>query len=308
MGKLNTCYESFRSGSGSWEEVVSAALPFAERCIRRWHRSRAEITEEVVAEFYPTLERLGRDYTAQGASFESYVVVTLRHFCRAYFRRQRERAELEINLEPNTNGYDALVAHEDPSVDSWFDATTACNARLQTDTNRVLKRHLLFTLLKNAPTLNEEELRIACRNLGVPLTYAAAVVEVVRTRFIDRHVAREQMRLRRDRNYAMMLRWESRLRDERYDHRYAQTRYQTHRRRWQYYIRRLKRQQVLVSNRVVAAIVGVPKGTVDSALFTMTKRLERGETAVYGCSDDRSLSKQQRPQTRRDQRDRPGNG
>lgn len=308
MGKLNTCYESFRSGDGSWEAVVSAALPFVERCIRRWHRSRAEISEDLVAEFYPTLERLGRDYTAQGASFESYVVVTLRHFCRAYFRRQRERSELEINFEPNSNGYDALVAHEDPSFDSWYDASARCNARLHADAKRVLKRHLLFTLLKNAPTLSEDELRAACRNLGVPLTYAATVVEMMRTRFSDRHIAREQMRLRRDRNYAMMLRWESRLRDERYDRGYAQTRYQTHRRRWQYYIRRLKRQQVLVSNRVVAAIVGVPKGTVDSALFTMTKRLERGETAVYGYTDDLSVSKQQRSQTRRDRCDRPGNG
>ena len=306
MGELNTCYESYRSGADSWNTVVSTALPFVERCVKRWYRPPAETTEDVVAEFYPTLERLGRDYTAQGASFESYVLVTFRHFCRAYFRKQRERSELEINLEPNAIECDGLIAHEDPSIDDRYDRNAAGTAAPQSVARFVMKRHLLFTLLKNAPTLDEDELCAACRNLGVPLHYATAFVDVVRAQSDDRTMTRERMRLRRDRHYVMMLRWQSRLRSDHYDRDYAQTRYHLHRRRWQYYIRRLKRQQLSVSNRLVATIVGVPKGTVDSALFTMARRLERGEIAVYVCNDDVSPGEQQQPQKSRNRRYRPG--
>jgi hypothetical protein len=50
-----------------------------------------------------------------------------------------------------------------------------------------------------------------------------------------------------------------------------------HRRRWCYYRRRLKRQTVHFTNREVATILGVPKGSVDSALSNLSRRLaQRG--------------------------------
>ncbi|MCG8481392.1 MAG: hypothetical protein MI724_20020, partial [Spirochaetales bacterium] len=79
----------------------------------------------------------------------------------------------------------------------------------------------------------------------------------------------------RDRHYAAMLRYDTEGAHASKPHarEAADRMHAFHRRRWKHYRHRLAHQALHLSNREVGLLLGIPKGSIDSAMAGLARRL-----------------------------------
>ncbi|WP_018527272.1 hypothetical protein [Alkalispirochaeta alkalica] len=276
MKSLNHYHQDYLAGKISWDRFVAEALKFMRKALSRRNRLGGEEVEDIIANFYPRLMPMTTGYQDQGSSFEAYLATTLYHSSREYVRR---RIEHRKNLIYLSDEGDLWLAREElvgePDITFHYGTHEPDLLPLQeTGTAESLNRQFLFLFCKNVPLLSCQDCETFAAILDLPLSWITAIREYCQRHRTDRVQRRTILRERRDRHYSAMMRYQRDLHEadpairgrlkDRSDH---------HRRLWLLYIQRLKRQNLHLSNREVALLLGIPKGTVDSSLHTLGKRL-----------------------------------
>lgn len=274
---MSTHIEMYRSQRCTWEEFVAAVWPTLVRQIEITSNGNHQQAVEAAGEFYPHLRRLVHRYRDTGSSFDAYLRTSVRYFCRKKYAETGQRRLAEVVAEPEHPVFNGLFTHEKFSheIESrpypfHDDGTETLRSRDAT------RRQLLFVLCSNLPILDNDELERYSSLLDVPVGWLYALQTVALTIVERRRERKTRLAELRDRHYAFVLESRRQLlvatteeRRNRYErsHRY-------HYARWQVYRRRLHRNRCTLSHREVALLLGVPKGSIDSAIHSFRHKVE----------------------------------
>lgn len=283
MYGLNTAREQYLDNTITWEAFVRVAIRFMRYLMRERHNLTRDEQDDLISDFYPRIYSIVKNYEERGASFEAYFSGTLQHYCRRYIRKKVSTRKIESGML-TIDGYDdlevmplELVAESapEPLIGNHAKDLKKMQGPGQPDT---LRRQILFVFCKNLPVLEPEEINRYSKILGISPTWAQAVLEyAVRIRQERLH-KRTLLRERRDTHFAAMLKcqWEMKESFCPREQRRLARRYRFHRRLWLSHVHRLRVQNVHLSHRDLAKLFGISKGSVDSAVHVLTKRIANG--------------------------------
>lgn len=229
---------------------------------------------------------LAERYVDRGAPFEAYLAVSLRFLARSMRRDRKRSRERELvcekaeawaaearESEAGEGGGRFRIEEVEPGTRAVLRPAAARSSSVD-----ALQSRIVFLYLKCAWEADDAETSRVAEAAGVPQDWLAAAAGQSR-RFLETERYRfERLRERRDRSWSRLRLLEGRLAAEceppaRERLSASIGRERERFRRAREVIRKFK---PIVPNSVVAKILGVPKGTVDSGLYYL-KRLEGAE-------------------------------
>ncbi len=280
MTELTRALVEFRHKSISWEVFCQRALEHIDAVLIRSLGIDAEGRKEIVGDFYPRFVKLCGDYSDQGSSFDAYLFTSLRFFVRTWQRKQTNMRRAEHAFGCNDTS-DLSVCEEPADSETIPHAGDGLAILSNTRQRDTVRRQLLICLCKNLPLLDHEEVQYYAALFGIPSRWLQGLESYIHHRRARISRATTDYREHRDRHYAAMLHHQTNAIPVDPD---TTDQEKFHRRRWEYYRRRLQRQTVHLTNREVAALLGIPKGSVDSALSNLSRRLAQQGEARIGFS------------------------
>jgi RNA polymerase sigma factor (sigma-70 family) len=244
--------------------------------VYQFPRYKMGYDEDACGDFYvfihPRLIRLIGRFRDQGKPFESYLWAVLNWQLRN-FARERKRGERAWNallrLEPG-EGVEPDAPPEDGLDAGMVASCFGRNIRSSAD-----RRNFLFLALKCSRMLDMENAPLLASVAGITpaelLSYAASLRDLGASR--ERRL--ETFRCRRNRAFAQARLLETELRTEIDAERRAvlSTALARVRRRMNTAVQRMSRVGISPTNLEIARILGVPKGTVDSGLYWLKRKL-----------------------------------
>jgi len=276
-----------RSGAGLPAIVEALALRIYRYPLQ--HRGHDEDDcGEFYLFFYPRLLRCLKRFRDQGKPFEWYLNAVLRWHWKAYCSRRRaERGNWLLagapelwEVEPAACAADG-EAQEAPSR-LWELAGRRGLALDSRQSGRADRRRLLLVALKNAHRLPDESLHSLSLLTGVPEAWLAVTVDRLRQRLFSRQVRLHALYARSNRCFTAMLREQRALAWETDPGRRAEIllRVESLRRRLKRNRNRIRRAASCPTNRELAALTQIPKGSVDGSIYWLRRRLAAGRLSA----------------------------
>jgi hypothetical protein len=244
--------------------------------------------EDACGEFYvfvhPRILRLVERFRSQGKPFESYLWAVLnwqvRNFARE--RAQRERA-WKVSLRMDAGDAGCAMAEEGCGT---ADAPGCLDASAipRTDLARAIRspadrRNFLFLALKCSRQLDPARASAIAELAGVSASCLLDLVGTLRDMRTAREERLQRFTTRRNRAFAKILLLETELRNEVEAVKIEALRetLRRARQRMRSSAERMARVGMSPTNREIAAVLDIPKGTVDSGLYWLKRKL----AAVY---------------------------
>ncbi len=250
--------------------------------------------EDACGDFYvyvhPRMLRLLERFRDQGRPFESYLWAVLnwqlRNFARE--RRQKEQAwKVSLRMEMGESaGVHPAVATACADVPGSSDPLRPSAELLRLIRTPADRRNFLFLLLKCSRALDPATADPFAALAGVSRERLLDVATTLKELRAHRERRREAFRCRRNKAFASVLLMETELRGEVEQPRVAALQEALRRARMRMRSAALRMGRVGMSptNREIAMVLGIPKGTVDSGLYWLKKKL----AAVYDPDNLRS--------------------
>ena len=281
-----------RTGEGR-RELLEELAAYAYRYPRRKLRT---LDEDAAGEFYlfchAKLEPIALRFRDCGKPFERYLNSVLSWQLRSFLAKRRNaehtwQATLQSPLWEDPEQTPARRAAP-ANVTSFPSASAAAlPATAATPTAAAVspttRRRLLYGVLKTGHRLDDGQLAAAAQAVGCGVPWLRSLIEQLRRGCAVAHRRMELLRGRRNRAFAQLQLWSAaaqRALDG--DRRALAT---ARAARWRRAVEAaqadLARVRVAPTNRAIAAVLGIPKGTVDTGLYW----LQRPNAADYAALD-----------------------
>jgi DNA-directed RNA polymerase specialized sigma24 family protein len=265
-------YQRTRQGL---DDIVNAIAP------RVYHFPRRTMgwDEDACGEFYvfihPRIIRLVDRFRNQGKPFESYLWAVLnwqlRNFARGRNREER-RWRVSLRMEPG-----APVSIDEPPAlpDQGVDALVASSVLARYIRSDADRRNFLFFVLKCSRLVDTGNAPALARAAGVTVPALLGLIATLRDMRSAREDRCEMFRGRRNRSFAAVSLLEHDLRDQTDPARRAAAEQAVARmrRRMASAMQRMSRVALAPTNLEISRVLGVPKGTVDSGLYWLKRKL-----------------------------------
>jgi RNA polymerase sigma factor (sigma-70 family) len=280
MENLTERVIAYQRSNGGLEELVTALAPR----IYAYPRHKLGLDEDACGDFYvyfqPRLLRLLARFKDQGKPFESYLCSVLSWQLKN-FARERRRSErgwkTALRLEAADQAGQCAPAEAEP--DSWprmpgfpGEAELRLRGLLEKECDR---RNLVLLALKCLHSLTPERIESLCSLTGFSEDLLHGYVSRLRVRTEPRQGRLKAFRERRNRAFSQARLLETELSEEtdpaRRDCLAALL--ARARRRMRTAILRMSRVLINPTNREIAEVMGIPKGTVDSGLYWLKRKL-----------------------------------
>jgi hypothetical protein len=228
---------------------------------------------------YPRLSRAIERYQDRGASFDAYITSLVRWSAREYRSRETDHRITE-NTCWRTQAREMEVRSEEPVYpEPAFDAVPN-------------PRQILVLLLKSYHYVSDDFLKRIAPAVGIEAEKLSDLVEELRKMRLDRE---DEIRRLQERLYCqyyrciafekrMMVSVEGSAKHERMKGRLARAR-----KRLASMRKRLAAIKIEASNRQVANVIGVPKGTIDSSLFAIKSKWDLFDPRDSDDEDDDAI-------------------
>lgn len=247
--------------------------------------------EDACGEFYvfihPRIIRLLDRFRDQGKPFESYLWAVLNWQLRNFARdRNRDERRWKVSLRVEPGEAVSLDHHqgsgEGPEAQA-LNASAAFARYVRSDADR---RNFLFLALKCSRLIDTENAPALARVAGVATETLMALVTALREMRGARESRHEMFRGRRNKAYAAIRLLETELQEEVDPAKRASTEeaLARTRRRMSSAMQRMSRVGLAPTNLEISKVLGVPKGTVDSGLYWLKRKL----ASVYDPDNLRS--------------------
>ena len=228
--------------------------------------------EDACGEFYvfihPRLIRLLDRFRDQGKPFESYLCAVLTWQLRN-FARERKKSERAWNVSLRLQTDEEVT--EQPCT-QWPGASDAIARLIRSDADR---RNFLFLVLKCSCTIDIEDAASLAGIARIDEKRLLDLVSVLREMRNRRQARLETFRCRRNKAFSQVRLLEVEMKAE-VDPVRNETLHKSlskARRRMGLAMKRMARVGLAPTNREIASVLGVPKGTVDSGLYWLKKKL-----------------------------------
>jgi hypothetical protein len=235
---------------------------------------------EALFKYGKRLARLIDRFEDRGSSFDAYLSTSLRYLARTIKRERRKEALREMVCEGAQVSFDLgerMDSPEHPEESPPAEMPSGlsrCHASAQ---EGAFKSRLVYLYLKCAWEVDESMTdRVSALSGIEPGKLVAAAAQARRSLEAERQRF-ERMSLRRNSSWCRLRLIEARIREEPDGERVRRLRalLERERARYQRARRELEAFKPVVPNSVVARILGIPKGTVDSGLYYLKKKTLR---------------------------------
>jgi len=237
-------------------------------------------------------------YVDRGSSFESYVSSSLRYLAKSYRRDERRLRERDMACERS-------LRFADPEHYEWESESDVLAIEPSIDRAPIFtsRRHrkardsrILYLLIKCAWEAGDRETRLAAEITGLPETHLSLALAQAR-RFLEIERCRfERMTARRNRAWSAIRIYEARLAEEvgELQREGLLGALERSRKEYECALADLRNFRPLVPNSVVARLLKVPKGSVDSGIHYLKKQDQtcRPDTEQARLPPWNSLSRQ----------------
>ncbi len=270
MESLTEKVLAFQKSKDGLAELVAVLSPR----IYQYPRQKLGWDEDSCGDFYlffqPRLVRLLSKFRDQGKPFENYLCSVLswqlKNFARE--RRKSERGwsvSLRLRIVDDEVREAEAFAGPDPA-----DPRLPQVLREESD-----RRNFLLLCLKCVRVLSEERIAGLSSLTGIPVETLFALVSALRARIGKKEQRLACFRERRNRAFALCRLLETELSEETDPVRREALRERLSKahRRMRTAMQRMARVMLNPTNREIAEVMGMPKGTVDSGLFWLKRKL-----------------------------------
>jgi DNA-directed RNA polymerase specialized sigma24 family protein len=265
-------YQKTREGL---HDIVSELAPR----VYQFPRRKMGWDEDACGEFYvfvhPRLIRLLDRFSDQGKPFESYLSAVLNWQLRN-FARDRKRGErswnVSLRLDMDTEAQEMGEQRASDSTAECVLMSGGLAGLIKSDADR---RNFLFLALKCARTISPDNAAALAALSGVDEGRVLRLSASLRDMRAPRELRLELFRSRRNRAFAQSRLLETELQSEVENERIALLRASLARarRRMRAAMARMARVKLAPTNCEIAQVMGVPKGTVDSGLYWLKRKL-----------------------------------
>ncbi len=234
--------------------------------------------EDACGDFYvfihPRLIRLLDRFRDQGKPFESYLWAVLGWQLRN-FARERRRAERYWQVSLRINQDDPVSPEGDEEGEGDVHALRAFAQLGSAIRSSADRRNFLFLVLKCSRVLDEESARPLASIAGITPEALLSLAAALREMRQPREKRLETLRCRRNKAFSQSRLLEAELQVETAPDRIESMRSSLlrARRRMRSAASRMARVGISPTNLEIARILGIPKGTVDSGLYWLKKKL-----------------------------------
>lgn len=229
---------------------------------------------ELFARYPGRIEAILRKYREAKGYFPAYLVATVRYLALS-LRRDRARAFDRQVVFEEESVFCAEGSYE-PEYRLWEPESPLPESRGRGRYRRSsLGSRFLFLSLKCAWTADEEFLRRAARTLGLDTALFAECLSRARARTLRVRDRWEDRKTARDASWVRLRVLERRLAREEDPclRSIFRERIDRERERFRRRLEETRRMRLTISNKSVAEILGVPKGTVDAGMYHVVRRL-----------------------------------
>lgn len=290
-----------RTGEGRRALLEELAV-YAYRYPRRKLRT---LDEDAAGEFYlfchAKLEPIALRFRDCGKPFERYLNSVLSWQLRSFLSKHRHsehawqttlQSPLWEDPEPGVQQDTAPPAATPANVRAFpTPAAAARPASAAAPACPVVRRRLLFGVLKTGHRLDEPQLAAAAQTIGCALPRLRALIDHLQRGQAVAHRRLALLRERRNRAFTQLQIWSTAAHCGADADRRALAKARAA--RWRRAVEAaqagLARVRVAPSNRAIAAVLGIPKGTVDTGMYW----LQRQGAADYAAADGAGAGERQ---------------
>lgn len=263
MGHLDHLLMAYRCGKMDKPDLESTLFQILKN---RLHKFRPEkMSGDNCADFlswlYPRISRAIDRYQEQGSSFDTYLNTLIRLSAKEYYIRQKDRSLIE-QAWWNAKSVEMEVYEEEPEY-------SEPEKQFKEVRN---PKQMLVLLLKSYHYLSDDYLEKAARAIGMDKKVLQNMVDTLRNQRLRQEVNIQSLKERIYCQFYRCLAFERRMRASPADSSVRvrmQRSLENARKRLASMRKRLGAMRMDAPNWQIANIIGVPKGTVDSNLWTI---------------------------------------
>jgi len=242
------------------------------------HQERYRIFEgnsdrwnEYISWLHPRLVRAIDLYRDVGSSFDAYIASLVHSAAKEYRCRETEHYMTEY-ICWQARAEEMVLAESEPDYSAEYDEEKNLSA-LPKDIN---PRQVLFLLLKSYFFVSDEFVKRVAQTIGMDVEKVQSMVDELRERRAAKEAEIRGLRERLHSQHYRCLTYQKRLKGahsgtgyyEKLKHRFERAKKRFHAMK-----KRLGGMRIAASNRMIAEVMGIPRGTVDSGLFAIRNRL-----------------------------------
>jgi DNA-directed RNA polymerase specialized sigma24 family protein/predicted transcriptional regulator with HTH domain len=242
----------------------------------RLFRGNRDTWSDFLASLYPRIVRAIDLYRDQGSSFDAYITSLIHCAAREYRCRESDRSITEYVCW-KAKAEDVMVAESEPEYNE-----SRKNVSIPTEIN---PRQILFLLLKSYFFVSDEFVKKVSQTIGMDPVLVQGIIDELRRRRFDKDAEIMNLRERLHCQHYRCIAYQKRLiytqKGTDYHDRMKE-RYERARKRFFKMKKRLGGIRMSASNRMIAEVLGIPRGTVDSSLSAIKHRLIPDDTEDCG--------------------------
>lgn len=289
MEQVSDCIHEFKA-DGSSEALDRASHALGEYLYIHLVQYRLGLYDEdtrsdYITWLYPKLSRIIEQYKPGKASFKTYlswvVRLTFKTFCREYYGREARQQVFVVEEQTRILSEMADRANRNDWNDMHFDTDPAGKSKYplipdnEPDTKKrkqVAARKIMLLACKSGTALDDGIIASIVKQTGMTESYLNSKLDCVRQRWM---LSADRMRELREKRFECYLRAQKSLMEmqqvdqngSRYAYLEHEYRYCT--RRIEELTRQCRKLQSAPSNRFLAGVLGMCRGTVDSTLASV---------------------------------------
>ena len=273
---LNKLLDQYRSGTLEKKELEGKIFQFVLKYPKRFHLRQRERGERIdfLCWLYPRISRAIDNYRNTGATFDAYIGAMVFWSSREYRIREREHRISEQVCWSAENGED-MVRSSEPEYPRYGEQNWEQNTK-RPDPGQVSNpRQILVLLLKSYYFMSDDFISRIALALGIEKDKITDMVNELRALRLKRDEEIHGLRQRIHYQFFRCITFERRVNAAPPESAYQQRMQdclERARKRLDSMRKRLNMFRFEASNRQVAAVLGIPKGTVDSNLHAAREK------------------------------------
>jgi DNA-directed RNA polymerase specialized sigma24 family protein len=237
----------------------------------RLFNGNRDIWNDFLVSIYPRIVRAIDLYRDLGSSFDAYIASLVHSAAREYRCRESDRSMTEYVCW-KARAEDMAVAESEPEY-----AEKRKRVYIPDD---ISPRQILFLLLKSYFFVSDEFVKRVAQTINMNPVVVQGIIDELRRLRSDKDAEIMGLRDRLHCQHYRCIAYQKRMNCTQKGTDYYEKlkdRYERARKRFYTMKKRLGGMRMSASNRLIAEVLGIPRGTVDSSLFAIKNRLGTGD-------------------------------
>jgi DNA-directed RNA polymerase specialized sigma24 family protein len=278
LALVSELYQQYRRGGLEKKKFEGLLFQYLVDNMERYHlfEGNREKWNDFLSWLYPRLSRAMDAYKEAGASFDAYITSIIRWSAKEYRSREADHYATEFACW-KAKVEETLVCDAEPE----YPDTKIPNLPVK---NIATPRQILMLLLKSYYFVSDDFLNRIAAGIGIEKANIRNMIDELRRRRAAREEEIRNLQERIQCQYYRCLSFQHRLASAFPDTAYYEKlkgRLERARKRFSAMRKRLEGIRVDATNRQIAEVMGIPKGTVDSSLHTVRAKWRMEEEQGY---------------------------